>query len=84
MSLTSAQLDNLIQSKYDLLQQIIARLLDVTVNPRPSYSIDGQSVDFGSYQSMLFDSQKKEIECLDMLIDLQNKVQPYQFVSQGQ
>lgn len=34
-------------------QQILANLVSITANPKPTYSLDGQSVSWESYHSML-------------------------------
>jgi len=38
--------------------QIIQRLLEITTNPQPSYSLDGESVSWGDYQRLLLDQLK--------------------------
>jgi hypothetical protein len=40
--------------------QILAMLVDLTENPKPSYDIDGQDIEWNEYQQMLF-AQLKDI-----------------------
>ena len=40
--------------------QILALLVDLTENPKPTYDIDGQEVEWGDYQRMLF-AQLKDV-----------------------
>lgn len=42
--------ENLVIIRSNILQ----RLADLTANPKPSYDIDGQQVDWTAYQEMLF------------------------------
>lgn len=39
-----------LRTAYD---QIIEKILEVTANPKPDYSVDGQSVSWSAYYSML-------------------------------
>ena len=49
-----SDLDNLTTIK----SQIIQRLADITANPKPSYSLDGESVSWSEYQRLLMDQLK--------------------------
>lgn len=44
--------------------QLVARLLELTTKPQPSYSIDGQSVSMTEYQQFLLDGIRKLDEVL--------------------
>jgi len=81
MSTTSADIQALIDAKVALIAQIIAQLADLLTNPKPSYSIDQQEVDWSTYQMYLTDMQMKEVDCLKKLYELQNIIAPYQFSS---
>ena len=56
--------------------QMAARLKDITVSPKPSYSIDGQSISWGDYIAQLTDGLAR----LDGLI---SGGEPFEVVSQG-
>lgn len=59
-------------------QANIAQLIaDITTNPKPTYSIDGESISWESYLSMLLDKQ----ETLDKTI--QRAQSPFCQVSRG-
>lgn len=81
----STQSDNialLIDAKIALLQQITDSLLSLTLSPKLSYDIDGQSVDWSTYQTFLLNLQLKETEALSNLFEMQIKLAgPYQRVS---
>ncbi len=93
MSTTSANIQALIDSKVALIATLIAQinnfnllLASVTSSPKPSYSIDNQSVSWTEYlawltdgMNKLVDQQMKEIEAVERLYHLQNIIQPYQF-----
>lgn len=81
MATTSSDIQALIDAKVALIQQIISNLADLLASPKPSYSIDGQSVSWSEYQSNLVDMQVREVACLKLLYELQNIIQPYQFQS---
>jgi len=57
------------------ITQVAAQIKDITLNPKPSYSVNGQSVSWESYLSML----------TEQLIKLQTAQQslagPYQRIS---
>lgn len=40
------------------LDNVIAKILEISANPKPSYSIDGQSVSWGDYYRMLAQMRK--------------------------
>ncbi len=40
----------------NILTQTLARIEEITANPKPSYSIDGQSVAWGEYLRQLQDT----------------------------
>ncbi len=65
-------LDHLKQTR----DQVAANLAAITADPKPSYSIDGQSV---SWQS-LFDSYVTQMERLESQIAA---AEPYEFQSRG-
>ena len=46
--------------------KITDRILEITENPKPSYDIDGKSVDWGQYWDSLTKAQKSLREQLDM------------------
>jgi hypothetical protein len=54
---------------------VAARLVEITADKKPSYSIDGQSVSWSEY----FDTLTKQLDQLNKLINAQN---PYFIVSQ--
>jgi hypothetical protein len=56
--------------------QIIALLKDLTVNPKPSYDLDGQKVSWAEYQKMLFDR-------LDGINKLIASDEPFELHTQG-
>ncbi len=58
-------------------EQVAANLVTITANPKPNYTIDGQTV---SWQS-LFDSYVESLETLAAKIAAAND--PYEEVSQG-
>lgn len=47
-------------------QDILTKMLEVAANPRPSYSIEGQSVSHGEFLKMLLESLKTTQELLQM------------------
>jgi hypothetical protein len=55
---------------------ILAQLQDLSANPKPNYSIDGQQVSWQSH----FDSLMLSLERINMQI---NSSEPYEFVSRG-
>lgn len=56
---------------------LVTRLTEVTAKPKPSYSIDGQSVSWESYTQML----TAQIKQLNELIAVEGG--PVEFVSNG-
>ena len=56
--------------------QILANIQEVTANPKPNYSIDGQSVSWGSYLDSLYKQ-------LNQINDQINQAEPYEVVSRG-
>lgn len=56
--------------------QILANLVDLTENPKPTYDIDGQKIAWGDYQRMLFDQLKNINE------QIANET-PYEIHSEG-
>lgn len=56
---------------------LLAILSDLSSNPKPSYSIDGQSVSWSEYFSMVSD----QLDKINALINAEN---PYCIVSQVQ
>lgn len=83
MATTSADIQAIIDSKVALILTIIATITDITASPKPSYSIDGQSVSWESYLGRLVESQRVETECLKTLYQLMNVIEPYSFISRG-
>lgn len=55
---------------------ILARLEEITEQPKPNYSIDGQTVSWQSY----FDSLMANLTRIDQQI---NSAEPYEEVSRG-
>ena len=68
----SSYLDDLLAAR----DNIAANLAAMTANPKPNYSVDGQSL---SWQS-LFDSYMAQLEKLDIQI---NGAQPFEVRSRG-
>jgi len=56
--------------------QVLALLVDLTENPKPTYNVDGQNVSWTEYQRMLF-------ERLDNINAQINAEGPYEHHSQG-
>jgi hypothetical protein len=56
--------------------QIAANLVEITANPKPSYSIDGQQVDWQS----LFDSYMNQLAKIDLLLQSDD---PAEVISYG-
>ena len=56
--------------------QIIERLVEITKSPKPTYTIDGQKVDWTDYQRMLFEQVKQVDEAVAAITD-----EPYEFNS---
>lgn len=56
---------------------IAARLVDITANPKPDYSIDGQSVSWTSY----FNSLIGQMDALNRLIQVEGG--PVEAISQS-
>lgn len=56
--------------------QVISLLKDLTVNPKPSYDLDGQKVSWAEYQQMLFAR-------LDVLNQLIAADEPFELHTQG-
>ncbi len=55
---------------------ILARIAEVTANPKPNYNIDGQSVSWQSY----LDSLMKNLDLINQQI---NNETPFEIVTQG-
>jgi ACT domain-containing protein len=55
---------------------ILAQLQDISANPKPNYSIDGQQVSWQSH----FDSLMNALERINAQI---NAAEPYEIVSRG-
>jgi hypothetical protein len=53
-------LENLLQAR----ESLIAKIAEATANPRPTYSLDGQSFDWTSYLGMLTDQLVKLDEAI--------------------
>lgn len=71
----------ILPSSSDALQNIrnniLNRIAEITAAPKPDYSVDGQSVSWGSY----LDTLLKQLEAIDMRIALSQE--PFEFVSRG-
>ncbi len=78
---TCADLQALIDAKVILIGTLITTLTTIISTPKPSYNIDGQEVLWGDYLRNLTQSQKIELDSLNLLYDLQMRVCPYQFQS---
>lgn len=59
------------------LNRLDAKIAEVSSNPKPDYSIDGMSVSWGSYYSMLLESRKLLLE------QIQLSSGPYEFTTQA-
>lgn len=68
-----AYLDSLTASQAN----IAATLASITASPKPSYSIDGQSISWTEYHAMLV-AQLKELNLLIAIAD-----GPFEYVTQG-
>lgn len=68
---SGTDLTNLMQARTNLIQQ----LRDMTQNPRPDYSLDGQSLSPSVYQKALID----KIQALNVLIELEGG--PFEFIT---
>jgi len=55
---------------------ILARLVDLSANPKPNYSIEGKSVSWGSY----FESLTKQLTTINELLQSE---QPFEYRSYG-
>lgn len=72
---TSDDLQVQIDAKNALLTSITAQLqVVINANPKPSYSIDGQEVDWTTYYKFLMELQKNEIASMAALTSLQQRV----------
>tara|TARA_R110000868_G_scaffold36969_2_gene130847 strand:- start:8615 stop:8833 length:219 start_codon:yes stop_codon:yes gene_type:complete len=61
----------------DSITQLTVLIKEITVNPKPSYSINGQSVDWASYLSTL-------TQQLSMMLEIQQKIAvPYIVQTRG-
>lgn len=60
---------------------LAARIKDLTAQPKPNYSIDGQTVSWGDYLRQLLASQK-EIEAAIVAAQLASDG-PFEVISQG-
>lgn len=60
---------------------LAARIKDLTAQPKPNYSIDGQTVSWGDYLRQLLASQK-EIEAAIVDAELASDG-PFEIISQG-
>ncbi len=56
--------------------QTLARIAEITAEPKPSYNIDGQKIDWGNYLGQL---QKTVDWCNEKLVG----EEPFEFRSQG-
>lgn len=59
------------------IEQITAQIADVTANPKPDYSVGGQSVSWAAYLNVLKSSLKELIEARALLSG------PYEYRSAG-
>lgn len=48
-------------------ENLAAKIAEVTLDPKPSYAIDGQSVQWESYLAMLINQQEKLNELINLL-----------------
>lgn len=78
---TASDIQALIDSKVTLIQSLISTISTISTTPKPSYVIDGQSVQWASYLDTLVRSQDIEVKNLAALQHLMNVVAPYQFQS---
>lgn len=56
---------------------VLANLLAITANPKPTYSLDGQTVSWNDYQKMLTD----QLTTLNSLIVVESG--PFSYTTQG-
>ena len=68
----ASNLENLKTARANLL----AKLAEVSADPKPSYNIDGQSVQWSQYYKMLTDQA-------GALLDAINNEEPFEEVSRG-
>ena len=75
MALTAAQITSLetVRNNY------VSTLLDVSANPKPSYTVGNQTFDHPAFMKFL----REEIENIDALIDSQSSETTFDVVSQG-
>ena len=52
---------------------LAAKLLEATANPRPTYSVEGQSVSYGDYLRMIQDAMKAINEMATALVPYEVK-----------
>jgi len=64
------------------LNNALARLEEILASPKPSYTIEGQSVSWTEYQKMLVDIISGSTDTINKLKQLQSQ-EPYEFVSRG-
>ena len=67
-----AMIDDLNTAK----QQLLDRIIEITAEPKPNYSIDGQNISWASYLQTLLDGINK----LDIEI---NALEPFEIQSTG-
>jgi hypothetical protein len=65
--------DNLTTSRLNISKRIV----EITANPKPSYSVNGQTVQWSAYLRMLID----KLDTIDLLVEKDNA--PFEIVSQG-
>jgi hypothetical protein len=75
MALTAEQITNLETARGNL----VTKYLEISANPKPTYTVGNQSVSWESYLKML----RTEIENIDAMIDAQSSETTFDVVSQG-
>lgn len=75
MALTAAQITNLETARGNL----VTKYLEVSANPKPTYTVGNQTVSHEGYLKMM----RMEIEALDDLIDAQSSDTTFDVVSHG-
>jgi len=61
---TAAEAEDYETNLGTIRDQIAARLVEITANPKPSYNVNGQQVSWTEYQKMLFDQLGKVNELI--------------------
>lgn len=68
-----SNLDTLMTAKTNLINN----LASISANPKPTYSLDGQTIDWNTYQSMLM----AQLAAINNLIVIESG--PFEYITQG-